>query len=127
MDAKGQILGRLATRVADVLRGKDKVTYTPHVDCGDFVVVINADQIQLTGNKLEDKMYYNYTGYRGGLKQKSAGELLDNDPEEMIKLAVWGMLPKGPLGKAIVNKLKVYKGTAHPHEAQQPVKLELGA
>lgn len=123
VDAKDQVLGRLATRVADVLRGKDKPTFTPHVDCGDFVVVINAEKIHLTGNKLDDKMYYDYTGYRGGMKKRSAGEMIANDPEEMIKLAVWGMLPKGPLGRQIHGKLKVYKGEEHPHAAQQPVSL----
>lgn len=127
VDAKDQILGRLATQVADVLRGKDKVIFTPHVDCGDFVVVINAGEVKLTGNKLQDKIYYNYSGYRGGMKSKSAGELLQNNPEELIESAVWGMLPKGPLGKSIVKKLKVYRGSEHPHEAQQPKKMEVGA
>lgn len=127
MDAKDVVLGRLATQVADVLRGKNKVTYTPHVDCGDFVVVVNAGQVKLTGNKLEDKFYYDYSGFRGGMKKKSAGQLISTKPEDIIKAAVWGMLPKGPLGKDIFRKLKVYKGSEHPHEAQKPVTMNVGA
>lgn len=126
VDAKDQVLGRLATHVADVLRGKDKVTFTPHVDVGDFVVVVNAGEVKLTGDKLNSKMYYNYSGYRGGMKTKSASELISKNPEELIKAAVWGMLPKGTLGRQIFKKLKVYPGSDHPHEAQQPSKMALG-
>jgi len=125
VDADGKVLGRLASKVAVVLRGKDKPTFTPHIDCGDFVVVINADKVKVTGNKLEGKKYAYYTGYRGGLKTSTAGQLLDKKPEEMIRLAVYGMLPHGPLGQRIITKLKVYKGTAHPHTAQKPVALSV--
>ncbi len=121
MDADGKVLGRLATQIAVVLRGKDKPTFTPHVDGGDFVVVINAEKIQLTRNKLNTKIYSHFTGYRGGLKSQTAKEMLQNDPEEMIRLAVWGMLPKGPLGRDVIKKLKIYKGPTHPHAAQKPV------
>lgn len=127
VDAKDRVLGRVATRVADILRGKDKANYTPHIDCGDFVVIINASQIKFTGNKLNDKKYYKHSGFRGGMKVQTAKELMETKPEEVIKMAVWGMLPKGPLGRSIVGKLKVYPGVEHPHEAQQPVTVELGA
>jgi large subunit ribosomal protein L13 len=124
VDADGKVLGRLATQIAIVLRGKDKVTFTPHIDGGDFVVVINAEKIQLTRNKPETKMYSHFTGYRGGLKTKPAKQMLVEDPEEMIRLAVWGMLPKGALGREVIKKLKIYKGATHPHVAQKPVALE---
>ncbi len=125
VDAAGKTLGRLATEVATLLRGKHKPTYTPHIDTGDFVVVINASQINLTGKKLEQKRYYRHSGYPGGLKSVTAGELRASRPERMIELAVKGMLPKGPLGRAQVKKLKVYAGSEHPHQAQQPVEYEL--
>ncbi|HMQ10184.1 MAG TPA: 50S ribosomal protein L13 [Oligoflexia bacterium] len=124
MDADGKILGRLATEVARVLKGKHKPTFTPHVDGGDFVVVTNAAKIKLTGNKLDQKVYYHHTGYRGGLKQVVASELLENNPCRMIEYAVKGMLPKGSLGRDMIKKLKIYAGEEHPHEAQQPQKYE---
>jgi large subunit ribosomal protein L13 len=120
VDASGQVLGRMASQIAAVLRGKDKPTFTHHVDGGDFVVVVNAEKLVLTGNKLETKLYRYHTGYRGGVKTQTAKQMVENDPEEMIRLAVWGMLPKGPLGRDMIGKLKVYRGPSHPHEAQQP-------
>lgn len=125
VDATGQTLGRLASRVATVLRGKHKPQYTPHVDTGDFVIVVNADKIKLSGRKLDQKVYYRHTGYAGGLKQTTARELLRNRPERMIELAVWGMLPHHRLGRRMIRKLKVYRGPDHPHQAQQPEKLAL--
>lgn len=125
VDAAGKTLGRLATEVATLLRGKHKPTYTPHIDTGDFVVVINSSQITLTGKKLEQKRYYRHSGFPGGLKSVSAGELRASRPERMIELAVKGMLPKGPLGRSQLKKLKVYAGNEHPHEAQQPTPYEL--
>ena len=119
-DAEGKVLGRLATQVATTLRGKDKPTFTPHVDGGDFVVVVNAEKVKLTGMKKDKKMYYSHSGYRGGLKATSARELLDHQPEEVIRRAVWGMLPKGPLGRKMLGKLKIYRGASHPHAAQTP-------
>ena len=119
-DAKDQILGRFATQVATVLKGKHKPTYTPHIDGGDFVIVLNADKIQLTKDKMDKKMYYYFTGYRGHLRESTAKDMRENSPEEMIRLAVWGMLPKGPLGRAMISKLKIYKGEEHPHKAQMP-------
>lgn len=127
VDAKGKTLGRLASEVAQVLRGKHKPTYTPHIDTGDFVIVINAAEVNLTGNKLTDKIYYRHSGYPGGLKQVSAGELRARRPERMIEYAVKGMLPKGSLGRQQLKKLKVYAGAEHPHEAQQPTVLEIKA
>jgi large subunit ribosomal protein L13 len=123
VDASGLVLGRLATRVASILRGKDKPLFTPHLDLGDFVVVINAEKVRLTGNKLSDKVYYHHTGYPGGLMSITAGKLLNSKPEEVITMAVWGMLPKGKLGRAIIKKLKVYRGENHPHTAQMPEPL----
>lgn len=123
VDARDQILGRMASKIAVSLRGKDKPTFTPHVDGGDFVVVINADQVRLTGSKLEKKMYHYYTGYRGGLKSANAAQMKQDHPEEMIRRAVWGMLPKGPLGRKMIKKLKVYRGAEHPHSAQKPVQM----
>ena len=125
IDAEGQTLGRLATKVAHVLRGKHKPTYTPHVDCGDFVIVVNASKINLTGNKLNDKIYYNHSGYTGGLRDRSARVMKEQSPEEMIERAVKGMLPKGRLGRQMYKKLFVYAGSEHPHMAQKPVEMKL--
>ncbi|HIU23078.1 MAG TPA: 50S ribosomal protein L13 [Candidatus Fimihabitans intestinipullorum] len=125
IDAEGQTLGRLATKVAHVLRGKHKPTYTPHVDCGDFVIVVNASKINLTGNKLNDKIYYNHSGYTGGLRERSARVMKEQYPEEMIERAVKGMLPKGRLGRQMYKKLFVYAGSEHPHMAQKPVEMKL--
>ncbi|GAB2696009.1 50S ribosomal protein L13 [Paenibacillus thermoaerophilus] len=125
VDAAGQTLGRLASEVAALLRGKHKPEFTPNVDTGDFVIVINASQIQLTGKKLQQKKYYRHSGYMGGLKTTVAGDLLKNKPERMIELAVHGMLPKNRLGNALKTKLKVYAGSEHPHQAQNPQVWEL--
>ena len=127
IDAEGAILGRLATQIAMILRGKNKPQYTPHVDTGDFVVVINADKVQLTGNKASTKTYYHHTGYNGGLKAESFREAMEKHPERVIERAVRGMLPKTTLGRQQLRKLKVYAGTEHPHAAQNPVKIELEA
>lgn len=124
VDAADKVLGRLAVDIASILRGKTKPEYTPHVDTGDFVVVINAEKVKLTGNKLEDKMYYHHSGYMGGLKAASAKDLLAKKPEEIIRHAVKGMLPKNSLGKSMFKKLKVYAGSTHPHDAQQPQALK---
>lgn len=126
VDARDQRLGRLATRIADALRGKTKPQYTPHIDTGDFVVVINAADIAVTGRKMESKIYYRHTGYPGGLKQRTLAEMLDRRPEEVIRLAVKGMLPKNRLGRAQLKKLKIYAGAEHPHEAQKPQEMKLG-
>lgn len=125
IDADGMVLGRLATKVAFILRGKDKSLFTPHLDLGDFVIVINAEKVRLTGKKLTDKVYYHHTGYPGGLRSITAGKLLSSRPEEVITKAVWGMLPKGRLGRAMIKKLKVYRGEEHPHKAQRPEPLTL--
>jgi large subunit ribosomal protein L13 len=125
VDAEGQTLGRMATEIATRLRGKHKPEYTPHVDTGDFVVVINADKVQVTGNKATDKMYYAHSGFPGGLKSMSFNKLQEHSPEKIIKLAVKGMLPRTPLGRAMFKKLKVYAGSEHPHGAQQPQALQL--
>jgi large subunit ribosomal protein L13 len=127
VDAQDVVLGRLATNVASILRGKTKPIYTPHVDTGDFVVVVNAEKIQLTGKKLDNKVYYHHTNYPGGLKSITAGKLLKEKPEEVIIAAVKGMLPKNPLGRDMIHKLKVYAGAEHPHAAQMPEKLEIKA
>ena len=119
-DASDKVLGRFATKIADKLRGKDKPTYTPHVDGGDFVVVINAEKLKVTGNKAEQKKYYKHSLYPGGLKEKSYKEVLENNPERIIENAVKGMLPKNKLGKSMIKKLKVYSGSEHPHESQNP-------
>ena len=119
-DASDKVLGRFATKIADKLRGKDKPTYTPHVDGGDFVVVINAEKLKVTGNKAEQKKYYKHSLYPGGLKEKSYKEVLENNPERIIENAVKGMLPKNKLGKSMIKKLKVYSGSKHPHESQNP-------
>lgn len=125
IDADGKVLGRLASRVAKILRGKEKPQFTPHVDTGDFVVVVNAEKVKLTGKKMAEKIYYRHSGYIGGLKARTAQELLAQKPEEMIRLAVKGMLPKNRLGNQLLGKLKVYRGAEHPHGAQKPVPLEL--
>jgi large subunit ribosomal protein L13 len=119
------VLGRLATQVANILRGKNKAIYTPSVDAGDFVIVVNAEKIALTGRKLADKTYYNHSGFPGGLKEISAGKLLEKKPEELIKRAVKGMLPKNKLSRHMLKKLKIYVGATHPHDAQQPKVLAL--
>jgi large subunit ribosomal protein L13 len=125
VDAQDKILGRLATEVARRLRGKHKAEYTPSADTGDYIVVINAEKVAVTGNKLEDKMYHHHTGYIGNLKSMNLSTLLEKHPERVIEKAVKGMLPKNPLGRAMYKKLKVYAGAEHPHEAQQPQPLEL--
>lgn len=125
IDAEGERLGRLASEVAALLRGKHKPIYTPHVDTGDYVIVINADKIELTGNKLKDKKYYRHSGYPGGLKERTAEEMLAKHPERVIELAVKGMLPKGPLGRKMFKKLHVYSGPEHKHQAQKPEVYEL--
>ena len=125
VDAKGQTLGRLATVVADTLRGKRKPIYTPNIDTGDFVVIINAEKIVVTGKKPEQKMYYRHSGYPGGLKAEPFGKLLARRPEEIVRRAVRGMLPHNKLGRAQLRKLKVYAGEQHPHEAQRPETLEI--
>lgn len=125
VDADGLTLGRMATEIATRLRGKNKAEYTPHVDTGDFVVVINAEKVKVTGKKVTDKIYYSHSGFPGGLKTISFGELQEKAPERVIKLAVKGMLPKNPLGRAMFKKLKVYAGADHPHGAQQPQTVQL--
>ncbi len=125
VDATEKPVGRLAVEIARILSGKSKPTYTPHEDTGDYVVVINAEKVLLTGNKLNDKFYYRHTGYMGNLKKISAKDLLKTHPERLIKFAVHGMLPKGVLGRNMFRKLKVYRGAKHPHEAQKPQLLEL--
>jgi len=125
IDAEGKTLGRLASELAKRLRGKHKPQYTPHVDTGDYLVVVNAEKIRVTGNKLHDKMYYRHTGYVGNLKSTSLEKLLQTAPERAIQLAVKGMLPRGPLGRAMFRKLRVYAGPEHGHQAQQPQPLEL--
>ncbi|MGA2192200.1 MAG: 50S ribosomal protein L13 [Nitrospirota bacterium] len=127
VDANNLVLGRLAAHVASVLKGKHKPIYTPHVDTGDFVVIINAEKVQLTGRKLDNKMYYHHSGYPGGLKSITAGKLLKERPEEVIKSAVKGMLPHNPLGRDMILKMKVYAGPEHPHAAQTPEPLEIKA
>jgi large subunit ribosomal protein L13 len=124
-DVEGKTLGRAATKIAMVLRGKHKPTYTPHVDMGDFVIVVNADKLRLTGKKMTDKIYFDHTLFPGGLVRTPAGKMLAEKPEELIKRAVWGMLPKGPLGRRLYKKLKVYAAPTHDHVAQTPEKLEL--
>lgn len=120
IDAKDAVLGRLAVKIATFLRGKNKPIFTPNVDTGDFIIVINADKVKLTGNKLDQKIYYRHSGYPGGLKSETARELLSRNPEKLITDAVWGMLPKGRLGRDLLKKLKVYRGSEHPHSAQKP-------
>jgi len=125
VDAEGQTLGRLATRIADALRGKRKPEYTPHVDTGDFVVVVNAEKIRVTGNKLEQKRYWRHSGYPGGIKSRSLAEMLERRPEEVIRKAVKGMLPRNRLARKQLTKLKVYAGPDHPHAAQKPQPMEI--
>ncbi|BBA71301.1 50S ribosomal protein L13 [Geobacter sulfurreducens] len=125
VDADNKVLGRMATEIANILRGKKKPIYTPSVDTGDFVVVVNAEKLQLTGNKLADKMYYHHTGFPGGIKSISAGKLIEKKPEDLIRKAVKGMLPKNKLARHMLKKLKVYAGPEHPHEAQQPKTLDI--
>ena len=125
VDADNQVLGRIATTIANVLRGKNKPTYTPSVDTGDFVIVVNAAKIALTGNKLADKTYYSHSGYPGGIKSITAGKLLEKKPEELIRIAVKGMLPKNKLARHMLSKLKIYSGAEHPHKAQQPKAMSI--
>ena len=125
VDASGQTLGRLATQIADALRGKRKSTYTPHVDTGDFVIVVNAEKISVTGNKRQAKRYYRHSGYPGGLKSRSLEDMLERRPEEVLRLAVKGMLPRNRLARKQLTKLKVYAGPDHPHAAQQPQPMEI--
>jgi len=125
VDANGKTLGRMSTEIARRLRGKHKPEYTPHVDTGDYIVVINAEKVHVTGNKLRDKMYHRHTGYIGNMKHTSLGRLLQEHPERAIEIAVKGMLPKNPLGRAMFKKLKVYAGNEHKHAAQQPQALEI--
>ena len=127
VDATGKTLGRLATQIADTLRGKRKAEYTPHCDVGDFVIVINAERISVTGRKREQKLYYRHSGYPGGLRSRTLAEMLDRRPEEVIRKAVKGMLPRTRLGRAQLRKLKVYAGPDHPHAAQQPEPMEVDA
>ncbi len=124
VDAKDAVLGRLATKIATYLRGKNKPVFTPNVDTGDFIIVINADKIRLTGRKLDNKVYYHHTGYIGGIKAQTAKSMMEKTPQKIIEKAVWGMLPKNTLGKQMLKKLKVYKGAEHPHKAQAPEILQ---
>jgi large subunit ribosomal protein L13 len=125
IDASGEVLGRLATEVARRLRGKHKAEYTPHVDTGDYIIVINAEKIRVTGRKFKEKVYYSHSGFPGGIKSISFDKLQKKDPTQIIERAVKGMLPKNPLGRDMYRKLKVYVGAAHPHEAQQPMQLKI--
>lgn len=125
VDLEGKTVGRVATRIAHILRGKHKATFTPHIDDGDYVIVINAEKVNFTGNKWADKTYYHHSGYVGGLKETTAEEMLERKPEEIIRKAVKGMLPRGPLGRAQLKKLKIYIGSDHPHTAQQAEVLDL--
>ena len=128
IDAEGVVLGRLASRIANLLRGKHKATYTPHMDCGDHVIVVNADKVRLTGNKRADKTYYWHTGYPGGIKSRTADQILGGEhPERVVVKAVERMVPRGPLGRQQMKNLRVYAGPEHPHEAQQPVTLDVAA
>ena len=125
IDAEGVTLGRLATKVATVLSGKHKATFTPHIDCGDYVIVVNAEKVKLTGSKLNDKKYYNHSGYVGGLRERNAKTMIEKYPEEMIERAVKGMLPKGSLGADMYRKLFVYAGPDHKHQAQKPIEMKV--
>jgi large subunit ribosomal protein L13 len=125
IDASDKILGRMASQIAKVLRGKHKPEYTPHADVGDYVIVINASKIKVTGNKEQNKMYYRHSGFPGGIKERTLEKQREKDPTEIIELAIKGMLPKNPLGRSMLSKLKVYKGVDHPHIAQQPTNLHL--
>ena len=126
VDADGQILGRLASEVASILRGKNKPIFTPHMDVGDHVIIINAEKIRVTGKKAKTKKYYRHTGYPGGLRSDSYSDLIKSNPAKILEKAIWGMLPHNKLGKKIYKKLKIYAGNEHPHEAQQPEKIEIG-
>lgn len=125
VDAEARVVGRVATQVANILRGKHKATFTPHVDCGDFVVIVNAAKVRLTGAKLTDKIYHRHTGWPGGVRRVSASRLLDERPERVLRSAVVGMLPKNRLGRRLATKLKIYRGAEHPHAAQKPEALSL--
>jgi large subunit ribosomal protein L13 len=124
INAEGKVLGRLSAELAKILKGKNKPIYTPHLDTGDFVIVVNAGKVILTGRKLKDKIYYRHTGYPGGIKEMNAEKLLAKKPTEMIRMAVRGMLPKNSLGRQMLRKLKIYAGPNHPHEAQKPISIE---
>ncbi len=126
VDADGQILGRLASEVATILRGKNKPIFTPHMDVGDHVIIINAGKIRVTGKKAKTKKYYRHTGYPGGLRSDSYSDLIKSNPAKILEKAIWGMLPHNKLGKKIYKKLKIYAGNEHPHEAQKPEKIEIG-
>jgi len=125
IDVEGKTLGRFASEVAKVLEGKNKPTYTPHIDCGDYVIVVNADKVNLTGKKLMDKKYYNHSGYPGGLRERNAKTMIENYPEEMVERAIKGMLPKGRLGREMGKKIFVYAGPDHKHQAQQPIEMKI--
>lgn len=125
VDAEGQPLGRLASKIATILRGKHKPSYTPHVDCGDYIIVLNAEKVKLTGNKMTKKIHYTHSGYPGGQKQRTPAQILEKYPNRLIEIAVKGMLPKTKLGNAMIKKLFVYEGSEHPHQAQKPSTLEL--
>ena len=125
IDAEGKPLGRVASKAAHILRGKHKATYTPHIDCGDYVIIINASKVLLTGNKLEDKKYYSHSQYPGGLRTRTAKEMIEKYPEEMVEKAVKGMLPKNRLGRAMYKKLFVYAGSDHKHMAQKPIEMDV--
>ena len=127
VDAQGQVVGRVATKVANLLRGKGKKSFTPSVDCGDFVVVVNAAGLRFTGKKTTDKIYYRHTGWPGGIRTQTAAELLEDKPENALRLAVTGMLPKNRLGRQLATKLKIYRGADHPHAAQQPTEIGVGS
>ena len=120
IDAEGKPLGRVASKAAHMLRGKHKPTFTPHIDCGDYIIIVNAEKVLLTGNKLNDKKYYNHSMYAGGLRERTAKEMIERYPEEMIERAVKGMLPKNSLGRSMITKLKIYKGSEHNNQAQKP-------
>jgi large subunit ribosomal protein L13 len=125
VDAQGETLGRLASRIAPILKGKHKPSYTPHLDCGDFVIIVNAEKVRVTGRKLDQKFYHRHSGYPGGLRSTSLRDQLDKYPERVLQAAIRGMLPKNKLGRRMIKKLKVYAGDAHPHDAQQPKPLDL--
>ena len=125
IDAEGQTLGRLSSEIAKILRGKNKPTYTPHIDTGDYVIVVNAEKIKVTGKKMDQKIYYKHSDYPGGMRETTLKEMLDKKPTDVITLAVKGMLPKGPLGRSMIEKLHVYAGAEHPHAAQKPEALEI--
>ena len=125
IDAEGKNLGRVATKAATILRGKHKATFTPHIDCGDYVIIINASKVNLTGKKLTDKMYYNHSGFPGWLRERNAKEMIENYPEEMMERAIKGMLPKGRLGRQMYKKLFVYAGSEHNQQAQKPIEMNI--